>query len=226
MHARRHGYLHGFGSGPASTKGVHLQAHLAARGVHLELLDVNVPTFETQTYSAVMDRLDAFDAEAPGDAPLFLAGSSMGGYLAARWAELNPSRVEALFLLCPGFDLASRWPELMGAEKFARWEREGVIEGEDPSGRRRRLHWGFVEDSRRHSPFPDVRCPTRIVHGTRDDVVPVELSRRFAAGRDHVELVEVDDGHRLEQSLEQVAAEMSDFLGLKGTRGTRGLLSG
>jgi len=214
MRARRYGYLHGFGSGPASAKGLHLRQQVAADGVELELLDVNVPNFETQTYSAVMRHLDAFDAETPAGMSLFLAGSSMGGYLAARWAELNPERVSGLFLLCPGFDLASRWPEILGAEKFARWERDGIIDGEDPTGNRRELHWEFVLDSRRHSAFPEVRCPTCIVHGTRDAVVPIELSRRYAAGREHVKLIEVDDGHPLADSLDRVADALRASLGL------------
>lgn len=39
-------------------------------------------------------------------------------------------------------------------------------------------------------------CPTTVVHGTADDVIPIEVSRRFA--REHgVTLHEVDDDHRL-----------------------------
>ena len=43
-----------------------------------------------------------------------------------------------------------------------------------------------------------LRCPapTVIIHGTRDEVIPVEVSRRFA--REHgARLCEVDDDHRL-----------------------------
>jgi len=217
----RFAYLHGFGSGPRSTKGLHLRRELCRDGVELELLDVNVPSFETQTYTAILSYLDAFDAATPAGVPLFLAGSSMGGYLAARWAELHPERVPALFLLCPGFDLAARWPVLMGPERFRLWERDGTIEGEDPSGNRRRLHWEFVADSRRHSGFPQVRCPTRIVHGTRDVVVPIELSRRFAREREKAQLIEVDDDHRLQRSLDRVAAELRGFLDGQGLLGDR-----
>jgi pimeloyl-ACP methyl ester carboxylesterase len=51
-------------------------------------------------------------------------------------------------------------------------------------------------------PPPDtverLRCPARtiVVHGTRDEVIPIELSRRFA--KEHgAELREVDDDHGL-----------------------------
>ena len=48
---------------------------------------------------------------------------------------------------------------------------------------------------------PDVRVPTCIVHGTRDDVVDIARSRDFAREKRHVRLVEVDDGHELVASI-------------------------
>lgn len=41
--------------------------------------------------------------------------------------------------------------------------------------------------------------PTVIIHGTEDDVIPIEVSRRYAA-RTGATLIEVKDGHRLEAS--------------------------
>jgi pimeloyl-ACP methyl ester carboxylesterase len=41
-------------------------------------------------------------------------------------------------------------------------------------------------------------CPTIVVHGTGDDVIPIDVSRTFAAAHpDRVRLVEVDDDHGL-----------------------------
>jgi uncharacterized protein len=60
--------------------------------------------------------------------------------------------------------------------------------------------------------FPDVRVPTLIVHGVQDDTVDVALSRKFAAGKPHVRLVEVDDGHELVKSLPLICAELDTFL--------------
>ena len=207
----RHLYLHGFGSGAHSHKGLRLRDALARSGAELELLDLNVPSFERQTYSAILQSLDRRDDGGP---PLRLIGSSMGGYLAARWAELNAARVERLLLLCPGFDLPSRWPLLLGEEEMLRWERQGVIDVEDAEGRRRPLHWEFVIDARDHPAFPEVRCPVRIVHGRRDEIVPIELSRRYADGRPHVTLVEVDDDHALAGSLVDIEREARLLFGL------------
>lgn len=73
------------------------------------------------------------------------------------------------------------------------------------------MHWGFYEEALRVPAWPEVPCPTRIVHGTRDAVVPVGSSRRYAAARPHVTLVEVDDAHELAASLDLVAAETLAF---------------
>jgi len=59
--------------------------------------------------------------------------------------------------------------------------------------------------------YPPV--PTVIIHGTGDDVVPIDVSRAFAATHpDGVRLIEVDDEHRLAQSLDRIVAETRAFL--------------
>lgn len=205
-------YLHGFASGPLSKKGQALAARLSRRGVELHLPDLNRPSFGELTVTGALAAVDRMVAAGPPEAVWRFVGSSFGGYVAARWAELHPERVDRLLLLCPGFDLPSRWPDLLGTEEFARWERDGQLVLPDGAGRPTPVHWGFVQDARRHPPFPEAPCPTRIVHGTRDEVVPVEGSRRYASRRPHVELVEVDDDHALLASLEAIEDEVEHFL--------------
>ncbi len=207
MNSFRYLYLHGFGSSRDSEKGLQLRHRLAPAGIELELLDVNRPTFETQTYSAILAHLDEIDRGTGDGVRLRIAGSSMGGYLAARWAELHPERVDRLFLLCPGFDLAARWPLMVGDEAMRAWERDGELEVA-ASGTKRSLHWQFVIDSRGHPAFPEVPCPTCIVHGTQDEVVPVEFSREYGQGRGHVRLVELTDNHLLHDSVARIGDEM------------------
>ena len=214
--SRNVAYLHGFASGPLSKKGMLLAERFRGQGVELRLPDLNRPSFSRLTVTEALEAVDELVAgvEASGDGAgrWRFVGSSFGGYVAARWAELHPERVARLLLLCPGFDLLSRWPLLLGREAFERWERDGVIPLADGAGRMTPVHWGFVEDARRHPPFPEVPCPTRIVHGTRDEVVPVETSRRYAAARPLVTLREVDDDHGLLASVEAIAAELEGFL--------------
>lgn len=52
----------------------------------------------------------------------------------------------------------------------------------------------------------ELRAPVRtvIIHGLRDAVVPIAVSRELAARDPLVELIEVDDEHRLANSLELI----------------------
>jgi len=63
---------------------------------------------------------------------------------------------------------------------------------------------------------PEVTCPTLILHGTRDDLIPVETSREYAAQRPLVHLVEVEDDHELRRSLFQLEREIRSFFRLEG----------
>ncbi len=193
-------YLHGLSSSPLATKATALRAAFEAEGLGLHCPDLNQPSFDKLTFDAALAALDELAASHPQER-WRIVGSSMGGYLAARWAQLNPRRVERLLLLCPGFDLASRWPVLLGAGALDTWEREGAFPLPDGSGTPVMVHWEFVTRARAHPPFPEFQCRGRIIHGRRDEVVLFESSERYAATRAHVDLVEVDDDHRMIASL-------------------------
>lgn len=207
-------YIHGFASSSLSKKGLFLNDRLKVYGIHVHLPDLNEPSFETMTYTSMLAVLDRLDEHVPGGRRWRLVGSSMGGYISARWAELNPARVDRLLLLCPGFDLQARWPEVIGEGAVERWKETGTHAIADGSGTLRPLAWNFHEDVRTHPMRPVVPCPTRIIHGTRDDVVPIELSRSYARERPGIEIVEVDDGHSLADSLDVVLEQAVDFFGL------------
>jgi len=58
----------------------------------------------------------------------------------------------------------------------------------------------------------DVACPTAIVHGWRDDIVPVENSIRWA--REHAAALHLlDSDHRLEDQIEAILGLLEAFLG-------------
>ena len=208
-------YLHGFASGPASAKGVATEKHFAARGVHVERLNLRLPSFEHLRVSAMMDHVKQAIG-GPGDRAV-LFGSSLGGYVASRVAA-EDSRVVSLVLMAPAFRLFRRWRERLGPEAWRRWEQTGWLEVDDFAERKRsRVDFAFVRDAEsldaRDGGSPDVRVPTLIVHGTRDDTVDVDVSREFAAGKPHVRLIEVDDGHDLMASLPLVLREATLHLG-------------
>lgn len=224
MHAEgpRWLYLHGFASGPESKKGVALAEHYAHLGVHLHRLDLRVPSFEHLRLSKVLEHVSAQVGGAQDRAVLF--GSSLGGLTAARAAERDP-RVCALVLLAPGFRLVEQLRRKLGSDAFEAWRRRGGFEVEDYArGGTSTVDFGFIEDAEQvDAPgggWPDVRVPTLIIHGTRDDTCDVAVSRQWARGKRHVRLVEVDDGHELSASLEIIAREADAHLApfLSGSR--------
>jgi uncharacterized protein len=208
MPAPRFFYLHGFASGSRSKKGVAFADHFALRDVAIERLDLRVPSFEHLRLSAMLEVTRTAIGGDRERAVLF--GSSLGGLTASRVAERDP-RVTALVLLAPAFQLLDRWRAL---PEWADWERTGWREVLDhTTNQQARVDFGFAEDAAAIDiGVPDIRVPTLILHGTRDAVVPIDHSRRFAAGKRHVRLVELDDTHDLVVSLPRLLAEAEAFL--------------
>lgn len=205
----RYAYLHGFGSSSSSFKGEALAKYFARRGLTLELPDLNRPSFERMTFSSILEGLDTFYDSDPK--PLSLIGSSMGGYLAARWAQLRPECVAKLLLLCPAFDLPGRWERNEGSPFMQAWEARGALVIPDPEAPPRQLAWDFMADARNHPATPHSTVATRIIHGIRDETVPISSSRDYVQRHPTIQLVEVDDDHRLTHSLETIRHEAFAF---------------
>ncbi len=201
-------YLHGFASGPNSTKAGRFRECLAAAGAQVEVPDLAAGDFEHLTLTgqlAVIEHLAA-------GRPVALIGSSLGGYLAALYAARHPE-VPRLVLLAPAFDFARRWADHLGSRQVEAWRRTGTIDVFHYSeGRTCRLSYDLLTDAARYEPFPDVRQPALIFHGSRDDVVPAALSRQFAATHPDARLEIVDSGHELVDVVETLAARARDFL--------------
>ena len=195
-------YLHGFASGPDSAKGRALSAHFATQGISLERLNLRVPSLEQLRLSAMTahsrekigsasDRAVLFGSSLGGlaacrvaeqDARVFalvllapalrLAGPwrrRLGEDAWGRWeregglevddhAEKRRTRVDFGFIA----EIAEM--ERLGARDRGEGGR-GVRESASESASETRLEGGFCAD-------PDVRVPTLIVHGVRDEVPP------------------------------------------------------
>lgn len=209
-------YLHGFASSPSSTKARAFAGWAARHGVPLQVLDLRTPSFEGLLLSAMKAQvIHEIDAAGGARARVVLVGSSLGGLTACRVAEADP-RVSAVFLMAPAFAIASRWEARIGAKAWENWKTSGFLEVDDLARKQKaRVHWGFVEElasiDAAQGAFPDVRVPACIIHGTRDDVVDIDLSRSWSKGKRHVHLVEVDDTHELGASIPQILAEADDF---------------
>jgi len=111
----RHLWLHGFASGPTSSKGQFVKQRLWERGIELEIPDLNEPAFFDLTVTRMLQRLDALAGAAGG---VVLFGSSLGGFTAATWAALHPDRARALVLLAPAFELGFKVVATGGTADF------------------------------------------------------------------------------------------------------------
>lgn len=214
LHGPRFLYMHGFASGPDSAKGVALSRHYEGQGVHLERLNLRVPSFEHLRFSAMLEVIRGAIGGERDRAVLF--GSSLGGLAACRVAERD-ARVCALVLLAPAFRAAERMRSVFGEAQWRKYEQDGWAEMDDYAGRRKsRIDFEFFRElealETRAGPWPDVRVPVLIIHGARDQVADPALSREWARGKRHVRLVEVDDTHELTSSLPRIAAEADAFL--------------
>jgi pimeloyl-ACP methyl ester carboxylesterase len=208
-------YGHGFASSPDSKKGRALAAHFQGLGILLERLDLvgqpRNPSFEHLRLSAMMKHVqDQIGGERDR---AVLMGSSLGGLTMARVAEKD-ARCSALVLLAPAFRLAERWRARLGDKGWNAWRDTGFLEVVDlATSTPSRVDFGFVQELEAlDQGLPDVRVPTLVIQGVRDDVVNPDLSRAFAKGKRHVRLIEVDDDHELALSIPVIQKEIQDFL--------------
>jgi len=217
----RYLWLHGFASGPSSSKGQFVRERLRERGHELLLPDLNQPAFFDLTISRMLSQVDGFVACAASPASpasnteqVILFGSSLGGFTAAHWAASRPGRTRALVLLAPAFDLSARWAARMGPSELSQWERTGRFAFDHYAhGRKEDLAYGFLADARRYEPFPLPACPTLVVQGRRDDVVDPSLAQEFARRMGpRATLALVDEGHELNADLPSLWARIDAFL--------------
>ena len=206
-------YLHGFASGPGSTKAQFFRARLAGMGATLEIPDL-APDFTRVTVTGMLAIVEELLAREPA----VLLGSSLGGYLAALAAARQPARVRGLVLFAPAFGFVQRWETRIGPEAVARWRAAGTapvyhyaLEREVP------LSIEILDDGRRHPEEPDPSAPALVFAGRHDDAVPLAAVERFARARGNRELVVFDSGHELTDVLEPMWQRTVEFLrGLRG----------
>ncbi len=211
---RRWLYLHGFASGPDSSKGVALSNQFRTLGVDLVRMNLRLPSLEHLRVSAMIEAVTQAIG-GPNDRCIIF-GSSLGGQVASRVAEAD-QRVEALVLLAPAFQLAELWRKELGDSGLEKWESTGWLEVDDYANKTKtKIDYGFLKDARaldcRVGGWPDVRVPTLIIHGKKDETVDISGSRTWAQNKAHVKLIEVDDGHSLAESLPRIFLEARKFL--------------
>jgi pimeloyl-ACP methyl ester carboxylesterase len=189
-------YLHGFASSPNSAKAQDISDRFAKIQTKLKIPDLNAGDFSQLTITRQIAQVASEFSN--NSTPVTVIGSSLGGLTAAYLGQ-EYLQVERLVFLAPAFGFLSHWLPKLGDEEVKRWQQEKYIMvyhyGEERSIP---LSYDFVTDTAQYQEKLLQRpIPTLILHGKKDEVIPIEASRDFARCRSWVELVEFDSDPRL-----------------------------
>jgi pimeloyl-ACP methyl ester carboxylesterase len=218
-------FVHGLNSNRRGEKALYFARQVARRGEAFASLDFTghgdsegdlVDLSVTRNLSDLERGLSFVEAAHGPFAAVHLIGSSMGGFTALWFAANKPGIVTRNIVIAPAFEMAGRLLLSIGSEKAKRWRRDGVLHL-DTGYAKFDLGYRFVEDEARYSTESlrrRLKTPSLILHGSDDEVVPCQLSRRFAERLELVELVEIDGGdHRLTTNKQRLFDEMWRFVG-------------
>ena len=130
-----------------------------------------------------------------------IMGSSYGGLAIANAASELLDRDMRIVLMAPAFGLAENFQNIAGKEGLDEWENSGYRPYfHHGLNKEIKLDWNFMISARKMS-WPKINHPTVIIHGVFDEIVQIKSSRKVAESNSNVELIEVEDGHRLGKSL-------------------------
>lgn len=203
-------YLHGFASSPASRKARFFAERFAEHGTEIRIPDLE----ENDFHHLSLSRMLSLVASLAASDRVSLIGSSLGGYLAALFAERFPEQVERVVLLAPAFQFATLWADYLGAEQMRDFESQGQLSVPHYGrGGTASIGWQLLQDARQYAGLPNVTASTLIYHGIHDDVVPIRVSREFAALHPQTAtLHEMNSGHELTDVLDQMGGPVVDFV--------------
>ena len=200
-------YLHGFASGPNSSKAQAFKKRFEKLDITFHVPDLQEGDFENLTLSGqirlVQNIIDRDKTKKFG-----LIGSSMGGYLASLIGQTRDS-VKALYLMAPGFNFLNRWRKTLDLSKTTqdlipvfhyRYNKEVL------------LNTYLFRDAETWESLPfERKVPTLIVHGLHDTTVNILESRNFVSNHPGCELKELDSDHGLLSCVDWIVEDCLRF---------------
>jgi uncharacterized protein len=207
-------YLHGFASGPSSTKAKYFVERLNEIGVDVLVPDLNQPSFAQLTLTSQLEVASYYLRTIGQNDKLVIVGSSMGGLLATLMAQTEIA-MYALVLLAPGFGLPRRWTQMLGAQGLQDWQKRGSLDVfHHGLNITTPLHYNFIDDAQRYATEGlKVNVPTIVFHGKNDETVPIEESVEFQKTNPATVRLEIlDDDHQLINSLPHIWSTTEKFL--------------
>lgn len=209
---------HGFPSNKNSMSMLMLQAELAKRGISSLRFDFygcgdSEGAPEDFTITKALNSLQAmYDyLKSANYSEIGIIGSSAGGFVALLFASLH-QEIKFLGLKSPVGDYFRLEQERLGQQGIREWKNNGKI-------------WygaawlkdSFFYDIQNYDGFKSatlVLCPTLIIHGTVDQEVPIDQSRKLQSLIQDARLIEVEnaDHQYSDSSLKlKVITDLTDF---------------
>jgi pimeloyl-ACP methyl ester carboxylesterase len=200
-------FLPGYASDMEGTKALALDSFARERGLAMLRFDYSgtgssAGSFEEGTLALWLEEaLAAVDRLTRG--PLILAGSSMGGWIALHLALLRPERVRALIGIAAAPDFTD-WGFTPDQKTVI--QTEGRLEEPNPYGPEPQIvtkaFWQSGQKLLLLGGEIAVDCPVRLIHGERDEEVPLEVAltamRRLRSADVHLQIIK-GGGHRLSE---------------------------
>lgn len=145
--------------------------------------------------------------------PIALVGSSFGG--AALFYAVPDLDAAALALISPALHYKEVEDRLLGRKGLEAWRQNGFTPFTTYAGRKMKLAYSFYEDLEQYTPesvTPEI--PLAFFHGTKDEVVPVEGSRKLAKklGARIVTYRGVDHNYTRDGAKDTLITDVIDFL--------------
>ena len=188
-------FAHGLWSAPGGSKPTYMKEVLG--------WDVVCPDMRRNGWSVSSQALTVRQELESSESFDILIGSSFGALAIANAIE-GYEGDSRLALLAPAFGVYDTLASQIGDQAMEMWREDGVRSFIPPDWEEEvLLPWSFMEDALACG-WPVLQHRTVILHGRGDDVVPVENSYKASRESGTIDLVEVDDGHRLAESLDML----------------------
>ncbi len=211
-------HLHGFATDISGSKIETARKYFRETG-HSSFFAMDMD-YEKHTTTEVLDVLEALVL---GFSERFenitLCGSSHGGYVASNLLRLRKKgKVKRLVLLAPSFETLGLIVKELGREKVSGW-----LEGKEPlriveedreveiikDWARDIIEKGYEIIEGNEVRFPkDPDFEIVIMHGERDEIVPIERTHLFVSSVRVDKFLEVDDDHQLSETFEKYLPEL------------------
>ncbi len=211
-------HLHGFATNVWGSKIEFARHHFRRTGAYsFYAMDMDYEKHTTTEVLAVLEALVLGFSERYSH--ITLCGSSHGAYIAVNYVRFRKlGSVKSLLLLAPSFETLSLIVKELGEEKVRSWlegreklrfvEEDREIEiREDFATDILRMGYEIIEGSRVNFP-EEPPVDVVVVHGTRDEIVPVQRSRLFVRHVKVKEYIEVDDDHQLSESFGRILTDL------------------